>query len=97
MVTSVFHENYFEKGCRNLFKYHTMIGFQPFDLESVKSTSSVHGVIAHIPEKLSHVPPEMFTDVPERVVQLVEEMLDKGREPTTSKNQPKLSKSSSFK
>ncbi|XP_078317592.1 uncharacterized protein LOC111120698 isoform X2 [Crassostrea virginica] len=70
---------------------------RPFDLESVKSSSSVHGVIAHIPEKLSHVPPEMFTDVPERVVQLVEEMLDKGREPTTSKNQPKLPKSSSFK
>lgn len=72
-------------------------GKRPFDLESVKSSSSVHGVIAHIPEKLSHVPPEMFTDVPERVVQLVEEMLDKSREPTTSKNQPKLSKSSSFK
>ncbi|XP_061191926.1 uncharacterized protein LOC133200170 isoform X2 [Saccostrea echinata] len=70
---------------------------KPFDLESIKSTSSVHGAIAHIPEKLSHIPPEMFTDVPERVVQLVQEMLDQNREPTTSKNQPKLSKTSSFK
>ncbi|XP_062568171.1 uncharacterized protein LOC134230388, partial [Saccostrea cucullata] len=70
---------------------------KPFDLESIKSTSSVHGAIAHIPEKLSHVPPEMFTDVPERVVQLVQEMLDQNREPSTSKNQPKLSKTSSFK
>ncbi|XP_056019782.1 uncharacterized protein LOC125669862 isoform X2 [Ostrea edulis] len=68
-----------------------------YDLESLKSSSSVHGMIAHIPEKLSHIPPEVFVDVPERVVQLVQEMLDQNREPTTSKNQPKLSKSSSFR